>query len=74
MISCISTALLFLDIFFAKRAESERFEEQQVRRPVPVGFLWSGRSLLAVFLIFIGSWYPAGLQERFAEWNASIVT
>ena len=33
---CISTALLFLDIFFAKRAEPERFERE---RRVPIGLL-----------------------------------
>ncbi len=36
---CISTALLFLDIFFAKRAEPERFErERRVadRLPIPL--------------------------------------
>ena len=34
---CISTALLFLDIFFAKRAEPERFERE---RRIPVGWLY----------------------------------
>ncbi len=72
---CISTALLFLDIFFAKRADPERFEKE---RRVPVGFLYlcgivgTIVNLLAVFFIFIGSWYPAGFPTL-AEWNAWMV-
>jgi amino acid transporter len=68
---CISTALLFLDIFFAKRADPERFE---VERRVPVWFLYlcgivgTIVNLLAVFFIFIGSWYPTGFPTL-AEWN-----
>ena len=62
---CISTALLFLDIFFAKRAEPERFERE---RRVPVGWLFLCGvvgfvvNILAVLFIFVGSWYPARVQ------------
>jgi amino acid transporter len=69
---CISTALLFLDIFFAKRADPERFERE---RRVPLWFLYvcgivgTLANLLAVFFIFIGSWYPTGFPTL-AEWNA----
>lgn len=68
---CISTALLFLDIFFAKRADPDRFERA---RRVPVWFLYlcgivgTIVNLLAVFFIFIGSWYPTGFPTL-AEWN-----
>ena len=68
---CISTALLFLDIFFAKRAEPERFERE---RRIPVGWLYvcgvSGFvvNVLAVLFIFVGSWYPTGFPTL-AEWN-----
>ncbi len=60
---CISTALLFLDIFFAKRAEPERFEQE---RRVPLGWLYLCgvvgfvANILAVMFIFVGSWYPSG--------------
>jgi glutamate:GABA antiporter len=73
---CISTALLFLDIFFAKRADPERFERE---RRVPVWFLYACGivgtvvNLLAVFFIFIGSWYPTGFPTL-AEWNAWMFT
>jgi amino acid transporter len=69
---CISTALLFLDIFFAKRAAPAKFEEA---RRIPLGWLFicgavgTLVNLLAVFFIFIGSWYPTG-YPRLAEWNA----
>jgi amino acid transporter len=72
---CISTALLFLDIFFAERAAPRRFEEA---RRVPrwvlnlcgvVGFI---ANILAVLFIFVGSWYPAGFPTL-AEWNAWMV-
>jgi glutamate:GABA antiporter len=72
---CISTALLFLDIFFAKRAEPERFERE---RRVPVGWLYLCGvvgfivNILAVLFIFVGSWYPAGFPTL-AEWNAWMV-
>jgi amino acid transporter len=68
---CISTALLFLDIFFAKRANPQKFEEA---RRVPAGFLYlcGGigfvANLAAVFLIFTGQWYP-DLWPTLAEWN-----
>ena len=69
---CISTALLFLDIFFAKRADPERFERA---RRVPGWFLYlcgavgAVVTLFAIVFIFVGSWYPAGF-ETLAEWNA----
>jgi amino acid transporter len=68
---CISTALLFLDIFFAKRAEPERFERE---RRIPVGWLYICGAVgfvvnvLAVLFIFVGSWYPTGFPTL-AEWN-----
>jgi amino acid transporter len=68
---CISTALLFLDIFFARRANPERFERE---RRVPLGFLYlcgavgTVVNLLAVLFIFVGSWYPAGFPTL-REWN-----
>jgi glutamate:GABA antiporter len=68
---CISTALLFLDIFFAKRANPQKFEEA---RRVPVAFLYLCgavgfiANLAAVFLIFTGQWYP-DLWPTLAEWN-----
>jgi amino acid transporter len=72
---CISTALLFLDIFFAKRANPERFEQE---RRIPVGWLYvcgavgTVANILAVFFIFIGSWYPTG-YPTLAEWNAWMI-
>jgi amino acid transporter len=68
---CISTALLFLDIFFAKRADPERFEKE---RRVPVWFLYACGvvgtiiNIAAVLFIFVGSWYPAGFPTL-TEWN-----
>ncbi len=68
---CISTALLFLDIFFAKRANPELFERE---RRVSLGFLYlcgivgTIVNLLAVLFIFVGSWYPAGFPSL-REWN-----
>jgi glutamate:GABA antiporter len=69
---CISTALLFLDIFFAKRAAPAKFEEA---RRIPLGWLYicgvvgTVVNILAVFFIFVGSWYPAGFPTL-REWNA----
>jgi amino acid transporter len=68
---CISTALLFLDIFFAKRAEPERFERA---RRIPVGWLYVCGAvgfvvnIMAVLLIFVGSWYT-GWTAGLAWWN-----
>ncbi len=68
---CISTALLFLDIFFAKKADPARFEEA---RRVPVGFLYfcgivgTLANLAAVFFVFVGTWYPPGFPTL-REWN-----
>lgn len=69
---CISTALLFLDIFFAKRAAPAKFEEA---RRIPQNWLYicgavgTVVNILAVFFIFVGSWYPAGFP-KLSEWNA----
>ena len=70
---CISTALLFLDIFFAKRAEPERFEQE---RRISLGWLYicgvAGFivNVLAVMFIFVGSWYPTGfpILKVWNEW------
>jgi amino acid transporter len=69
---CISTGLLFLDIFFAKRAAPERFEQE---RRVPVGWLYfcgavgAIVNVFAIVFIFVGSWYPTGFPTL-AKWNA----
>ena len=70
---CISTALLFLDIFFAKRAEPERFERE---RRISLGWLYvCGAAgfvvnVLAVMFIFVGSCYPTGfpILRVWNEW------
>ncbi|HKZ76450.1 MAG TPA: APC family permease [Actinomycetota bacterium] len=68
---CISTALLFLDIFFAKRANPEAFERE---RRISVGWLYvcgavgTIINLFAILFIFVGSWYPAGFPTL-TEWN-----
>jgi len=68
---CISTALLFLDIFFARRADPARFEKE---RRIPLGWLFICGAVgfvvnvLAVFFIFVGPWYPTGFPTL-AEWN-----
>ena len=70
---CISTALLFLDIFFAKRAEPERFEQE---RRISLGWLYVCgavgfvANILAVMFIFVGSWYPTGfpILRVWNEW------
>jgi amino acid transporter len=68
---CISTGLLFLDIFFAKRREPELFERE---RRVPLGWLYvcgavgAVINLFAVLFIFVGSWYPSGFPTL-AEWD-----
>jgi glutamate:GABA antiporter len=77
---CISTALLFLDIFFAERASPQRFEEA---RRVPrwvlnlsgvVGFV---ANILAVLFIFVGSWYPVSDSNptgwEIGDWNVWMV-
>jgi amino acid transporter len=76
---CISTALLFLDIFFAKRAEPERFERE---RRVPTGFLFLCGivgfvvNIAAVLFIFVGSWYPKSDSNptgwELADWNVAM--
>jgi glutamate:GABA antiporter len=71
---CISTALLFLDIFFAKRVEPERFEQE---RRVPVGWLYTCGAvgfvvnILAVLFIFVGPWYT-GFTKLWV-WNAWMI-
>jgi amino acid transporter len=77
---CISTALLFLDIFFAERAAPRRFEEaRRVPRWVlnvsgAVGFV---ANILAVLFIFVGSWYPKSDANptgwELGEWNVWMV-
>lgn len=68
---CISTALLFLDIFFAKRADPDLFERER-RTSLGVLYLCGAVgfvvNILAVLFIFVGSWYPAG-YPTLAEWN-----
>jgi glutamate:GABA antiporter len=58
---CISTALLFLDIFFARRANPRLFEEAR-RAPIWVlyvsGLVGTLANIAAVLFIFVGSWYP----------------
>jgi amino acid transporter len=72
---CISTALLFLDIFFARRANPELFERE---RRTSIGWLYvcggvgTIVNIAAVFFIFIGSWYPAGFKTL-AEWDTWMV-
>jgi glutamate:GABA antiporter len=68
---CISTGLLFLDIFFAKRANPQKFEES---RRVPEWFLYlcgavgAVANAAAVFFIFVGQW-SSTLFKTLAEWN-----
>ena len=75
IIWCISTALLFLDIFFAKRADPARFEQE---RRVPAGFLYLCGAvgfvinIVAVFFIFAGSWWPPAFPSL-SEWNTWMI-
>jgi amino acid transporter len=72
---CISTALLFLDTFFAKRANPARFEEA---RRVPVWFLYlcgvvgTLANIAAVLFIFVGQW-NADLFPTLSEWNTWMI-
>lgn len=72
---CISTALLFLDTFFAKRANPRRFEEA---RRVPLWFLYlcgavgTLANIAAVLFIFVGQW-NAALFPTLAEWNTWMI-
>jgi amino acid transporter len=72
---CISSALLFLDIFFAKNAEPELFERE---RRISLGWLYACgvigtvTNILAVLFIFVGSWYPAGFP-KLSVWNAWMI-
>ena len=72
---CISTALLFLDVFFAKRANPAKFEEAR-RAPLWVlyvsGAVGTVVNIVAVLFIFVGSWYPPG-WPNLAEWNAWMI-
>jgi glutamate:GABA antiporter len=77
---CISTALLFLDIFFAERASPRRFE---AARRVPrwvlnvSGLVGTVVNILAVLFIFVGSWYPKSPDNptgwELADWNVWMV-
>jgi amino acid transporter len=77
---CISTALLFLDIFFAKRAEPELFERE---RRISLGWLYACGAvgfvvnILAVLFIFVGSWYPISDSNpsgwELGDWNVWMV-
>jgi amino acid transporter len=77
---CISTALLFLDIFFAKRANPEVFERER-RAPLWVlylsGIVGTIANIAAVFFIFVGSWYPKSDSNptgwTLSSWNAWMV-
>ncbi|SRR5581483_4741073 len=75
IIWCISTALLFLDVFFAKRANPAKFEEAR-RAPMWVlyasGAAGSIVNIIAVLLIFTGSWYPPGWPSL-AQWNTWMI-
>jgi amino acid transporter len=68
---CISTGLLFLDIFFAKRANPQKFEEA---RRVPEGFLYlcgaigTLANVAGVLFVFVGQW-NSDLFPTLAEWN-----
>lgn len=72
---CISTALLFLDIFFARRANPAKFEAS---RRVPLWVLYASGgvgtiiNISAVVFIFTGSWYPTG-YPNLGEWNAWMI-
>jgi glutamate:GABA antiporter len=72
---CISTGLLFLDIFFAKRANPQKFEEA---RRVPEWFLYlcggvgAVANAAAVFFIFIGQWNTS-LFPTLREWNTWMI-
>jgi amino acid transporter len=72
---CISTALLFLDTFFARRANPTRFEEA---RRVPEWFLYlcaavgTLANIAAVLFIFVGQW-NADLFPTLSEWNTWMI-
>ena len=73
---CISTALLFLDVFFAKRANPVVFEQER-RVPLWVlyvsGVLGTVANIAAVLFIFVGSWYPKSSENptgwTLASWD-----
>jgi glutamate:GABA antiporter len=68
---CISTGLLFLDIFFAKAANPMKFE---AARRVPEWFLYlcgivgALANAAAVFFVFVGQW-NTDLFPTLSEWN-----
>lgn len=72
---CISTALLFLDIFFVKRSFPEKW---RASLQVPEGFLYlcgaigTVANLAAVYFIFTGAWNP-DLFPTLSEWNTWMV-
>ena len=73
---CISTALLFLDIFFAKTAEPERFEQE---RRISLGWLYVCGAvgfvvnILAVLLHLRRLVVPDRVSRISAEWNAWMI-
>ncbi|MGH2554673.1 MAG: APC family permease [Actinomycetota bacterium] len=72
---CISTGLLFLDIFFAKRANPQKFE---AARRVPEGFLYLCGAIgtlanaAAVLFVFVGQW-SSDLFPTLREWNTWMI-
>jgi amino acid transporter len=72
---CISTALLFLDIFFVKRTFPQKWAESL---QVPEWFLYlcgaigTLANLAAVYFIFTGAWNP-DLFPTLTEWNTWLV-
>jgi glutamate:GABA antiporter len=72
---CISTALLFLDVFFVKRSFPEKWSESL---QVPEWFLYlcgaigTLANLAAVYFIFTGAWNP-DLFPKLSEWNTWMV-
>jgi glutamate:GABA antiporter len=72
---CISTALLFLDVFFVKRWFRDKWAEAL---QVPEWFLYlcgavgTLANLAAVYFIFTGAW-NTDLFPTLAEWNAWMI-
>jgi amino acid transporter len=72
---CISTALLFLDVFFVRRTFPQKWAEAL---QVPQWFLYlcgaigTLANLAAVYFIFTGAWNP-DLFPTLSEWNTWMV-
>jgi amino acid transporter len=72
---CISTALLFLDVFFVKRSFPQKWAESL---QVPEWFLYlcgaigTLANLAAVYFIFTGAWNP-DLFPTLTEWNTWMI-